>query len=107
MFKLLFGITLGAILMYLFDPSQGRDRRDALTQRASKTAGNLPEVKEEARATVTEAKERARSAISHTRERVGETIDEARNEVNGFAKSTHERVETVTGNGQTESAPNS
>ena len=101
MLKLLFGITVGAILMYLFDPNAGGDRRKMLTDKVNKT--DLPTAKEEAKATVVEAKERAKTVVAHTKDRFGETVDEARNEVSGFTRNAQDRVETVT-NGQTDTA---
>ena len=105
MFKLLFGITVGAILMYLLDPSQGRERREMLSQRVNKSVRNLPEAGEQTAATVADARERAQSVATHTRDRFGETIEEARNEASGLARGTQERVESVANN-QTDGTPN-
>jgi hypothetical protein len=107
MLKLLFGITLGAALMYFFDPREGGERRQALSDRMNRGRDmGLEGAREEARGAFTEARDRARSVASHAKERAGETVHEARDEASTFARNTQERVQSVTGNGQAEGTPN-
>lgn len=108
MLKLLFGIVFGAGLMYLLDPRQGSERRQALSEkfRAGKDAPG--EIVGAGKETVAEAKDRAQTVASHTRDRFGQTIDQARegaretvteikDETRGLAESTQERANSALG----------
>lgn len=79
MFKLLLGISFGAALMYLFDPRQGRDRRQMLAEKLRQGKDADPsEFVQAGKETVEEAKERARTIASTARDRFGQTIEQAR-----------------------------
>ena len=70
MFKLIFGALVGAALMYLFDPRQGRERREKLSTRvhdiqhkAEDAAVTGRDAMHQVKETAAEARERARSTV--------------------------------------------
>lgn len=103
MFRLLFGILLGAGLVYLLDSRQLEGRREMLKERLSRgKAGELTERAEGAyqagRDSFMDAKERARTTAGHAAERARETFDEAKTEAQEWADASKQRADaTVNG----------
>lgn len=108
MFKLLFGILFGAGLMYLLDPRQGQERRQALSKKFRTGRGDPGDIVEAGKETVAEAKERAQTVVSNARDRFGQTIEQTRegaretvtevkDQTRGMADSTQDRARTTLG----------
>lgn len=115
MFKLIFGALVGAALMYLFDPRQGRERREKLSTRvhdiqhkAEDAAVTGRDAMHQVKETAAEARERARSTVSHAQERftpvakdasekARETAEEAKTEAERLAESTESRIASTIG----------
>jgi gas vesicle protein len=118
MFRLFFGALIGAALMYLFDPRQGRQRRETLStkvhdiqHRAEDAAVTGRDAIHQAKETAAEARERARSTISHAQDRFSPVADEAAREARAtateamteaerLAESTQERVRSAKNDGE-------
>lgn len=100
MIKLLFGILLGAGLMYFLDPRAGQERREMLSEKARNSApanvkAKAEQAKTAGRETIEEGRERVKSVANHTKERVNETIEDAKREAGQFAESSTERAKNV------------
>jgi len=78
MYKLIVGIVLGAVLMYLFDPRQGGERRHTLAERMRQGREELPAEAQHAQDRFADARERARSTFQEARDRVQSTVTHAR-----------------------------
>jgi F0F1-type ATP synthase membrane subunit b/b' len=104
MFRLLFGIVIGALIVYLADSRYLGDRRRMLKDRLSRTpAGEFTDRADEAlqasRESIEDARRRASSTAEHAASRARETFDEARTEAQEWAAATHERVDSLTDTG--------
>jgi hypothetical protein len=100
MFRLLFGILLGAGLVYLLDSRQLEGRREMLKDRLHRgKAGEISDRAEGAyqagRDTFVDAKERAKATAGHAAERARETLDEAKAEAQEWADASRERAEST------------
>jgi gas vesicle protein len=93
MMRLLLGIIVGASLMYLFDPRQGAERREAWGERVRQGKDQVQTAREQAahavesgRETFTTARDKVQNTVGTARSRAEGAVEEAA--TNGSGTST-------------------
>jgi hypothetical protein len=103
MFRLLFGILIGALIVYLADSRYVDDRRRMLKDRLNGARGDFSDRAEDAVQAGRESFEDARSRAGYVSERASararETFDEARGEAREWAAATQDRADSLTDSG--------
>jgi F0F1-type ATP synthase membrane subunit b/b' len=102
MFRLLFGILLGAAIVYFLDSRQIDDRRRMIRDRLNRgKVGGLAEQADQAfqagRETFADARERVQATAGHAAERARETLDEAKSEAQEWVEASKERADAING----------
>lgn len=100
MFRLLFGILLGAAIVYFLDSRQIDDRRRMIKGRLSRgKVGELTEQADQAfqasRETLADARERLQATAGHATGRARETLDEAKAEAQEWAEASKDRADSA------------
>jgi F0F1-type ATP synthase membrane subunit b/b' len=100
MIRILFGLLLGAGVMYFLDPAAGSRRREMLTNRGRRNDARelATDAGRAARDAYGEARERFATTASHARDRARDTVQEARTQAEEFAESNRERARSLSGN---------
>jgi gas vesicle protein len=88
------GLATGAALMYLFDPRQGRERRETLGERLSQGRHEAEDVVERGRQTFEQVRERTRSTADDLQEQAGETARDARSEIEQMQATVSSGIST-------------
>ncbi len=100
MLRVLFGIIIGALAVYLLDSRYLEERRGMLRERFRRgRMGDFTDRADEAiqagAATFSEAAERTRTSASHAAERARDTADETRREAEDWAASAQKRAQEI------------
>ena len=100
MFRVLFGILIGAALVYLADSRLLDDRRRMLKERFRQGAGGdftdrADEALQAGRESFVDGRGRVSSTAEHAAARARETLDEAREEAMEWAQATRERADSL------------
>ncbi len=95
MFKLIVGLLLGAILVYMFEPRHGREHREMLADRLNRgkdLAADRDGMIQAGRDAVMEAKDRAQTVASHAQERFGNTVNRLRDDTGDTAAEARDEA---------------
>jgi gas vesicle protein len=106
LFPFIVGAAAGAALMYLYDPHQGRDRRQQLAEKVrqgrDKFRHEADDSIETGRETMDEARYRARSSLNEIERQASETVDEAQRRTRRTASEAEDRVRSTIGSDRNE-----